>query len=95
MLRTVREGFGLFAKALRFFGKTLFEGDGVLETTAALHDTTSFLRVLTAGLEFPIPKMPIAGLRFQLVPYSPYVWHDKRFHCAAKRIGLQMNDAEP
>jgi len=40
--RTMREGFGLFAEAFRFFGKTFLKGNGLFET-ATLHDTISKL----------------------------------------------------
>jgi hypothetical protein len=49
---TMGEGFGLFAETFRFFGKSFFKRDGLRETTALLHDTTSSLRALTAGFEF-------------------------------------------
>ena len=49
-LRTMGEGFGLFAETFRFFGKSFFKRGGLRETTALLHDTTSSLRVLTAGV---------------------------------------------
>ncbi|KGJ66221.1 hypothetical protein DXU04_23740 [Bradyrhizobium diazoefficiens] len=53
-LRTMGEGFGPFAETFRFFGKSLLKRDGLRETTALPHDTTSSwsLRVLTAGFEF-------------------------------------------
>ena len=47
------KGFCFFAKALRLLGKSVFEGLDLFEP-ATLHDTTSFLRVLTVGFEFPI-----------------------------------------
>jgi len=51
-LRTWREGFSLLSEAFGFLGKAFFEGDGLLKSAAALHDTTSSLRVLTAEFEF-------------------------------------------
>src|ERR1700756_1373812 len=54
--------FGLFAKTLRFFGKSFFKRHGLRETTALPHDTTSSSRVLTAGFEF---NMQSGRLQFQ------------------------------
>ena len=44
--------FGFSAKAICFLGKSFFKRLGLFES-ATLHDTTSFLRVLTVGFEFP------------------------------------------
>jgi hypothetical protein len=56
---------GFFAQALRFFGKAGFKGLGLFEMAAMLHDTTSCLRVLTAGFSISDPNMPQAGSQFQ------------------------------
>ena len=51
-LRTGWEGFGCFSEAFGFLGKAFFKRNGLLESAASLHDTTSSLRVLTAVFEF-------------------------------------------
>ncbi|MDA9526470.1 hypothetical protein XI06_40520 [Bradyrhizobium sp. CCBAU 11434] len=51
-LRTWGKGFGFFTEAFGFLGEAFFKGSGLLESAAPLHDTTSSLRVLTAGFEF-------------------------------------------
>ena len=66
LLRTWGEGLGLFSEAFGFLGKAFFKGNGLLESTASLHDTTSSLRVLTAEFEFlAIVNMQPGQLQFR------------------------------
>ena len=50
--RTWGKGLSFCSEAFGCLGKARFKGNGLLESAAALHDTTSSLRVLTAEFEF-------------------------------------------
>jgi hypothetical protein len=58
------ELLGFLPQSFGFLGKAGFKGLGLFEA-ATLHDTTSSLRVLTAGFEFREPNMQRSRVQFK------------------------------
>jgi hypothetical protein len=82
--------FSLGAQALRFLGKSFFKGYSLFGTET-LHDTTSCLRVLTAGLHSD-PNMPSVGDLFRSEQFKPGHW--ARHRSSVNPEGQEFNDEE-
>jgi hypothetical protein len=85
LLRPWRKLFCLVSKAFGFVGESFFEGNGLFETAANLHDTTSCLRVLTVGFALSIPDV-VTRQSVSKLPDIKFEHHQRRAGLDASQV---------